>query len=59
MSGKQLARDKRRLETRPNMPIGSTPARIEPRRVKGSLRLCVVRQLGPAKLPVLELRQAA
>jgi len=32
---------------------------MKPRRVKGSLQLCVVRQLGAAKLPVFELRQAA
>jgi len=32
---------------------------MKPRRVKGNLQLCVVRQLGAAKLPVFELRQAA
>jgi len=60
VSCERPARDKRRLETRPNMPIGRSGAtRMKPRRVKGSLQLCVVRQLGAAKLPVLELRQAA
>ncbi|MBL8741363.1 MAG: DDE-type integrase/transposase/recombinase [Myxococcales bacterium] len=60
MSAKRPARDKRRLEPRPNMPIAvSRPARMKPRRVKGSLQLCVVRELGAAKLPVLDLRQAA
>jgi transposase InsO family protein len=60
MSGERPARDKRRLEARPNMPIGSSSAnRMKPRRVKGTLQLCVIRQLGAAKLPVLELRQAA
>ena len=60
LSGARPARDKRRLETRERMPIASEgPARTRPRRVKGTLQLCVVRQLGAAKLPVIELRQAA
>jgi len=60
MSGERPARDQRRLEPRPNMPIANGSAgRMRPRRVKGSLQLCVVRQLGAAKLPVLELRHAA
>ncbi|MBL8743031.1 MAG: DDE-type integrase/transposase/recombinase [Myxococcales bacterium] len=59
-SAERPARDKRRLEPRPNMPIASSrPVRMKPRRVKGTLQLCVVEQLGAAKLPVLDLRQAA
>ena len=60
MPGERPARDNRRLEPRPNMPIVKTSAgQMKPRRVKGSLQLCVVRQIGAAKLPVFELRQAA
>lgn len=60
LSGACPARDKRRLETRPLMPIARDgPMRTRPRRVKGPLELCVVCEIGAAKLPVLELRQAA
>lgn len=60
LSGGRPAREQRRLETRPNMPVEREgPGRLKLRRVKGTLQLCVVRQLGAAKLPVFELRQAA
>jgi len=60
LSGATPAREKRRLEPRPRMPIAKNdPVQARARRVKGSLQLSVVRRLGAAKLPVLELRQAA
>jgi hypothetical protein len=60
LSAERPARDQRRLEPRPLMPIANNgAARTRPRRVRGTLQLCVVREIGSAKLPVLELRQAA
>ena len=57
LSGTRPAREARRLEPREAMPLGR--GRERARRVKGRLALCVVREVGGAKLPVVALREAA